>query len=125
MTKRNVIAVEDKSLSTEYKKRYVIVDKDTGEILDTAQGYGYKSAQNAYAAYSYKTKENGVVTSDVVYMTADEEDNYFIAQANEELDDNGKFVQKKIVCRYKDEFLQLEPSQVDYMDVSPTRSIHV
>lgn len=56
MTKRNVIAVEDKSLSTEYKKRYVIVDKDTGEILDTAQGYGYKSAQNAYAAYSYKTR---------------------------------------------------------------------
>ena len=36
MTKKNVIAVEDKSLSTEYKKRYVIVDKDTGEILDTA-----------------------------------------------------------------------------------------
>lgn len=82
--------------------------------------YGF--IETPYRKYD---KENGVVTSDVVYMTADEEDNYNIAQANEELDDNGKFVQKKIVCRFKDEFLQLDPSQVDYMDVSPKQLVSV
>ena len=40
-----------------YDKRYVIIDKDTGEVLDDAQGYGYKSVQKAYAAYAYKTRD--------------------------------------------------------------------
>ena len=82
--------------------------------------YGF--IETPYRKYD---KKKGVVTADVVYMTADEEDNYYIAQANEELDDAGKFVEKKIVCRFKDEFLQLDPSQVDYMDVSPKQLVSV
>lgn len=54
---KNIIVIENKSLSRNYEKRYVVVDKDTGEVLDDAQGYGYKSVQKAYAAYNYKNRD--------------------------------------------------------------------
>lgn len=54
---QKVIAIEDKKLSKGYDRRYIIVDKETGEVLDDAQGYGYKSPQKAYAAYSYKNRD--------------------------------------------------------------------
>lgn len=53
----NITVIKDESLSSEYDKRYVVIDKDTGEILDNAQGYGYKSVQKAYAAYGYKNRD--------------------------------------------------------------------
>ncbi len=53
----NIAVIESAKLSSEYDKRYVVVDKDSGEILDDAQGWGYKSIQKAYAAYSYKTRD--------------------------------------------------------------------
>ncbi len=75
------------------------------------------------APYRKVDKETGCVTDEVEYMTADTEDGFYIAQANEPLDENGKFIAKKVVTRYKDEFLEItaEPGkcQVDYMDVSP------
>ena len=49
--------IESPELSTPYDKRYVVIDKETGAVLDDAQGYGYKSAQKAHAAYSYKTRD--------------------------------------------------------------------
>lgn len=55
--KRKVIAVIDKTLSKPWDTRYVIVDNETGEILDNAQGYGYKTAQGAHAAWGYKTRD--------------------------------------------------------------------
>jgi len=73
-------------------------------------------------------KETGTVLSDpdpvkdrefVRYMTADVEDNFYIAQANEELDKNGKFVNEKVICRHQDSFYEMDPTSVDYMDVSP------
>ncbi|MBO4459823.1 MAG: DNA-directed RNA polymerase subunit beta [Clostridiales bacterium] len=70
-------------------------------------------------------KENNVITDEVRYMTADEEDNYNVAQANEPLDDKGHFINEKIVCRHLDQFLELRPSQVDYMDVSPKQLVSV
>ena len=57
MPEKNITVIEDEKLSDAYDKRYVIVDKDTGEVLDDAQGYGYKSIQKAYAAYAYKTRD--------------------------------------------------------------------
>ena len=57
MPSGNIAVIESAKLSGEYDKRYVVVDKDSGEILDDAQGYGYKSIQKAYAAYSYKTRD--------------------------------------------------------------------
>ena len=75
--------------------------------------------------YRLYDKEKGVVTADVYYMTADEEDLYNIAQANEPLDKEGRFLGKKIVCRNLDQFLEVEPSEVDYMDVSPKQLVSV
>ena len=70
-------------------------------------------------------KETGVVTDEVVYMTADMEDDFVVAQANEPLDENGRFVNAKVVGRHKDEFVEFEPSKFDYMDVSPRMVVSV
>jgi DNA-directed RNA polymerase subunit beta len=58
-------------------------------------------------------------------MTADKEDYYYIAQANEPLDEDGRFNAKKVVCRYLDKFIEMEPAKVDLMDVSPKQLVSV
>ena len=63
--------------------------------------------------------KNPRVTDEVVYMTADEEDNYHVAQANEPLDEEGHFVRKNVSGRYRDETQEYERTMFDYMDVSP------
>ncbi|MBP3705715.1 MAG: DNA-directed RNA polymerase subunit beta [Clostridia bacterium] len=70
-------------------------------------------------------KETGRVLDDVVYMTADEEDDYYVAQANEPLDQNGFFMKKKVNTRYRDGFHETEISKVDFMDVSPKMVVSV
>ncbi len=82
--------------------------------------YGF--IETPYRVYD---KENGIVTREVRYMTADEEDFYNIAQANEPLDEQGRFIDKQIVCRYLDQFLEVEPAKVDLMDVSPKQLVSV
>ena len=77
------------------------------------------------APYRKVDKETGVVTDEVVYMTADVEDNYVVAQANEPLDENGRFTNARVTCRCKDEFLTVPPEKVDYMDVSPKMVVSV
>jgi hypothetical protein len=63
--------------------------------------------------------ENPRVTDEVVYMTADEEDNYHVAQANEKLDEEGHFVRKSVSGRYRDETQEYDRRVFEYMDVSP------
>ena len=75
--------------------------------------------------YRKVDKETGVVTDEVVYMTADEEDEYIIAQANEPLDENGRFARAKVNCRHRDEFIEVESAMADYMDVSPRMIVSV
>ena len=70
-------------------------------------------------------KETGKVLDEVLYMTADVEDNYIVAQANEPLDEDGHFINKRVVARYRDEFLEIENTQADYMDVSPKMVVSV
>ena len=70
-------------------------------------------------------KATGVVTDEVVYMTADMEDEFIVAQANEPLDEQHRFVRKKVHGRYRDEFVELEASRFDYMDVSPRMVVSV
>nr|WP_317411927.1 DNA-directed RNA polymerase subunit beta [uncultured Solibaculum sp.] len=70
-------------------------------------------------------KETGIVTDEVVYMTADVEDEYIVAQANEPLDEDGRFVRPKVNARHRDEFLEIEPTRVDFMDVSPKMVVSV
>ena len=70
-------------------------------------------------------KETGVVLDEVEYMTADVEDAYIVAQANEPLDENGRFARAKVNARYRDEFLEVESKYADYMDVSPKMVVSV
>ena len=70
-------------------------------------------------------KKTGKVTSEVVYMTADEEDRYIVAQANEPLDENGRFVHAKVNGRYRDQFVEVPSGDADYMDVSPKMVVSV
>ena len=53
----NIAVILSETLSREYDRRYVVIDKDTGEVLDDAQGYGYRSIPKAHAAYVYKTRD--------------------------------------------------------------------
>ncbi len=69
--------------------------------------------------YRRVDQENKRVTDEVTYMTADFEEGFYVAQANEPLNEDGTFVNKKVVTRYKDEFVEVSPERVDYMDVSP------
>ena len=62
-------------------------------------------------------KETGVVTDEVVYMPADVEDDYIVAQANEPLDEQGRFARTRVNARFRGEFLEIEPERIDYMDV--------
>ncbi|NLN03523.1 MAG: DNA-directed RNA polymerase subunit beta, partial [Clostridiaceae bacterium] len=77
------------------------------------------------APYRKFNKETGKVTDEIHYLMADEEDNYVIAQANEPLDEEGRFINKKVVCRFRDEFIEVESDKVDYMDVSPKQVVSV
>ena len=79
--------------------------------------YGFVEAP--YRKIDKTDPENPIVTEEVVYMTADEEDNYHVAQANEPLDDEGHFIHKNVSGRYREETQEYERSKFDYMDVSP------
>ncbi|MCI7182398.1 MAG: DNA-directed RNA polymerase subunit beta [Schaedlerella sp.] len=79
--------------------------------------YGFVEAP--YRKIDKSDPENPVVTDEVVYMTADEEDNYHVAQANEPLDEEGHFIRKNVSGRYREETQEYERSKFDYMDVSP------
>ena len=70
-------------------------------------------------------KTTGQVLNEVVYMTADEEDDYIVAQANEPLDENGYFVNKKVNARVRDNYSEVEASRADFMDVSPKMVVSV
>ena len=77
------------------------------------------------APYRRVDKEKGVVTDEIIYMTADEEDQYIIAQANEPLDENRAFVKERITVRRREEILEVERDKVDFIDVSPRQMISV
>ena len=77
------------------------------------------------APYRRVDKETRQVTDEVVYMTADIEDGYVVAQANEPLDGDRRFVRPRVNARHRDSFLEIENEKVDYMDVSPKMVVSV
>lgn len=70
-------------------------------------------------------KETGIVTKEVVYMTADVEDDFIVAQANEPLTEDGRFKNAKIIGRFRDEFVEIESDKADYMDICPRMVVSV
>ena len=77
------------------------------------------------APYRYVDKANGVVTDKIVYMTADEEDDYKVGQAKEPLTEDGHFVNNRVIVRWRDETIEVPAAQVDYIDVSPKQVVSV
>ena len=73
----------------------------------------------------YRKVENGKVTDKIEYLSADVEDLYIIAQANSKIDSRGSFIDDRIFSRFKDNFLQVSPKEVQYMDVSPRQLVSV
>ena len=97
------------------------------------QNIGLISSLTAYAKVNeygfiespYRRVIDGVVTDKVDYLTADEEDEFTVAQANEPLDENGKFVNEMVSCRKKEDITEEEREKIDYMDVSPKQLVSV
>ncbi|MDQ5983264.1 MAG: DNA-directed RNA polymerase subunit beta [Eubacteriales bacterium SKADARSKE-1] len=77
------------------------------------------------APFRKVNKEKGIVTDEVVYMTADVEDDFIVAQANEPLDEQGHFINAKINGRFRDEFVEIENDKADYMDICPRMVVSV
>ena len=73
----------------------------------------------------YRRVVDGKVLDEVVYMTADQEDEFIVAQANEPLDEDGRFMRRKVMARYRDEFHEIDNSKVSFMDVSPKMLVSV
>ncbi len=71
----------------------------------------------------YRVVKDGTVTDEIVYITADVEDGKVVAQATEPLDENNRFVNKKIIARKQDDMIEVAPSQIDYMDISPSQVV--
>lgn len=73
----------------------------------------------------YRRVENGRVTGHLDYLTADREEAFIVAQANAAIDDKGHFTTERVTCRCKGDFIDVEPTRVDYMDVSPKQLVSV
>jgi len=71
----------------------------------------------------YRVVKEGVVTSEVVYLTAEQEDTYTIAQANAPIDENGRFIRERVKCRRKGDFPIVHPQEVEFMDVAPAQIV--
>ena len=77
------------------------------------------------APYRKVDKTTGVVTQEVEYMTADVEDNYYVGQANEPLDEQGRLLRPRITCRHRNEIIEVDSHMIDYIDVSPRMMISI
>ena len=77
------------------------------------------------APYQKVDKETGVVTDHVDYLTADAEDQFYVAQASEPRDEQGRFLNRRIICRHRDEIIDVDRKRVDYVDISPRQMVSV
>ena len=73
----------------------------------------------------YRRVKEGRVTTDIEYLTADREEQFIVAQANSVMDDKGHFTTERVVCRQRGEFIDVEPTKVDFMDVSPKQLVSI
>ena len=120
---------EVRDVHTSHYGRMCPIETPEGPNIGLINSLATYARVNSYGfietPYRVYDKKKGVVTRDVRYMTADEEDYYNIAQANEPIDEAGKFLDKKVVCRYLDKFIEVDPEYVDLMDVSPRQLVSV
>ena len=109
--------------------RICVVETPEGSSIGLINALATYARINEYgfieAPYRIIDKEKGIVTNDVVYLMADEDENCYIAQAVEPLNEDGSFVNDYIACRYQDTIVSVHKSKVDYMDVSPKQLVSV
>ena len=126
---RERASMEVRDINPTHYGRMCTIETPEGQNIGLMTSLAIYARINKYGfietPYRKFDKENKVVTDEVRYMAADEEDDYNIAQANEPIDENGRFENKKIVCRHLDQFLQLDPEEIDYMDISPKQLVSV
>ena len=105
--------------------RICAIETPEGNGLGLINGLAAYAKINEYGFIEtgYRKVENGVVGTEVIYMQAGEEEKHFICQAVEPIDENGKLLNEKILCRKKGILYELAPNQVDYMDISPRQFI--
>jgi DNA-directed RNA polymerase subunit beta len=103
-----------------------IVDPDTGETLAESGTEINRALAEKIARLPIKTiKIHAIVSQEVDYLSADEEDRFVIVQANAPLDEHNRFMKSQVSCRFADEFLEEKVDRVDYMDVSPKQVVSV
>ena len=109
--------------------RICIIETPEGGNIGLINALASAARVNDYGfietAYRVVNKEKGVVTNDVVYLMADEDEHCYIAQATEPLNADGSFKNDRIVCRYFDTIVEVNKDQVDYMDVTPGQLISI
>ncbi len=109
--------------------RICVIETPEGQNIGLINSLATYAKINDYGfietCYRLINKETGVVTNDVVYLMADEDENAYIAQATEPLNANGTFVNENIICRYRDTIVEVNKSLVDYMDVSPKQLVSI
>ena len=81
--------------------------------------------QYGFIETPYRKIVKGTVTDEVIYLNADEEENYTIAQANSPINENGKFAEEQVSCRRRGDFIFCDPSEIDFMDVNPQQLVSV
>ena len=81
--------------------------------------------QYGFIETPYRKIIKGTVTNEVLYLNADEEENYTIAQANSPINENGKFAEEQVSCRRRGDFIFCDPSEIDFMDVNPQQLVSV
>ncbi|MBE7069140.1 MAG: DNA-directed RNA polymerase subunit beta [Ruminococcaceae bacterium] len=126
---RERASMEVRDINPTHYGRMCTIETPEGQNIGLMTSLAIYARINKYGfietPYRKYDKVNKVITDEVRYMAADEEDDYNIAQANEPIDENGRFENKKIVCRHLDQFLQLDPEEIDYMDISPKQLVSV
>lgn len=107
--------------------RAAVVDPDTGEEIAEAGTEITRELAERIRVSSLREeiKVQSIVTDEVVYLSADEEDKYTIAQANAELDEKGQFVETRISARRSQRFLFVRPERIDFMDVAPRQIVGI
>ena len=126
---RERASMEVRDINPTHYGRMCTIETPEGQNIGLMTSLAIYARINKYGfietPYRKYDKVNKVITDEVRYMAADEEDDYNIAQANEPIDENGRFENKKVVCRHLDQFLQLDPEEIDYMDISPKQLVSV
>ena len=111
MSDKKIAVVLDGSLSSPMDKRYIIIDIETGKVLDNAQGYGYKSERKAYVSYSYKTRDK----------SRDKEKALKASQIKKWLDENKDFTEALDTCAF--EAAKTSPSGQSKVDLNLIKTL--